>query len=113
MVAAAREFANDIGKATFKDAVCYVVQNYDAQPSKDAKQIKEKLTKQIESSVRWYATIEHMIAQGVSTFIEIGPGKALAGMVKKIDKSARIYNVYDAATLRATLASLKETAGVS
>ena len=108
MVAAAKEFSNDIGKATCKDAVCYVVQNFDAQSTKEANQIKEKLTKQIESSVRWCATIENMAAQGVDTFVEIGPGKALAGMVKKIDKSAKIFNVYDAVTLRETIASLKE-----
>jgi [acyl-carrier-protein] S-malonyltransferase len=108
MVAAAREFANDIEKASCKDAACYVVQNFDAQATKEAKAIKEKLTRQIDSSVRWCATIENMLGQGVDIFVEIGPGKALAGMVKKIDKSAKIYNVYDAATLRQTVAALKE-----
>lgn len=74
--------------------------------------MKEKLSRQMPSSVRWCETIEYMLGQGVNTFVEIGPGKALAGMVKKIDRSANVYNVSDAQTLQETLAALKETAKV-
>jgi len=75
-----------------------VVQNFDAQPTKAKDQIKTKLAKQIENPVRWCASVELMLAQGVDTFVEIGPGKVLAGTVKKIDKSAKIFNIYDGET---------------
>jgi len=113
MVAAAEEFAGELRRAKFQDAVCYVVQNYDAQPAKQADQIKAKLSKQIPSAVRWCASVEAMLTQGVDTFVEIGPGKVLTGTVKKIDKSAKFFNIYDAATLKAAIDSLKETLAVT
>ena len=87
-----------------KDAQCFVVQNYDAQPAKAQADLKRKLSKQMESPVRWCATIEYMLQQGVDTFIEIGPGKVLSGTVKKIDKNAKFFNVFDAQTLKDTIA---------
>lgn len=113
MVAAAEEFINEIARAEFSPAQCYVVQNYDAQPSKDPVAMKDKLSKQIPSAVRWCATVEYMISQGVDTFVEIGPGKVLAGTVKKIDKSAKNFNIYDVETLKATVDSLKQTLAVT
>lgn len=103
---ASKEFARALESAQLNDAQCQVVQNFDAQPSTSADQIKSKLGKQMENSVRWCATIEYMLGQGVDTFIEIGPGKALSGMVKKIDKSAKIYNISDSQTMKETLAAL-------
>jgi [acyl-carrier-protein] S-malonyltransferase len=64
------------------------------------------------SAVRWFNSIEFMLAEGVDTFIEIGPGKALAGMVKKIDRSAQVFNIYDSESLEKTLVELKQTASV-
>ena len=49
-----------------------------------------------------------MIEEGIDTFIEIGPGKVLAGLIKKIDANVNVYNVYDKASLEATVSSLKE-----
>ncbi|MBI2812529.1 MAG: ACP S-malonyltransferase [Candidatus Melainabacteria bacterium] len=106
MSAASIEFAGEIAKAQFQNASCAVVQNFDAQPSTSAAEIKEKLGRQMESAVRWCATIEYMLSQGVDTFIEIGPGKVLVGTVKKIDKSARMFNVSDSTNLKATIQEL-------
>lgn len=113
MVAAAEEFTKELSSAQFAAAQCLVVQNYDALPSKDAEAMKQKLSKQIPSAVRWCATIEYMLSQGVDTFVEIGPGKVLTGTVKKIDKSAKGFNIYDGETLRATVESLKQALAVT
>jgi len=109
MQAAAQEFALELKRAQLHDACCQVVQNFDAQPATAAGQIKEKLAKQIESAVRWCATVEYMLAQGVDTFVEIGPGKVLAGTVKKIDRQAKVHNIYDRESLQSTITALKQT----
>jgi len=106
MSAASIEFAGEINKVQFKNASCAVVQNFDAKPSTDPAEIKEKLSRQMESAVRWCPTIEYMLSQGVDTFIEIGPGKVLVGTVKKIDRSAKMFNVSDSTNLKTTIQEL-------
>jgi len=113
MSAAAQEFAHHIKNAQFSDAACQVVQNFDAQAATAAGAVKGKLEKQISSAVRWCASVEFMLAQGVHTFVEIGPGKVLAGTVKKIDKLAKVHNIYDKETLESAIAALKQTMAVT
>jgi [acyl-carrier-protein] S-malonyltransferase len=108
MKLAADEFVHHIESARFSNAAYPVVQNVDAQPSQDANVIKEKLSKQIASSVRWSQTIQYMLIQGVDTFVEIGPGKALSGMVKKLSKDAGVFSVSDMETLKAVISQLSE-----
>ena len=112
MKTAAEEFTAELSKWKLSDAVFPVVQNIDAKPAKTGSELQTKLSQQMPSAVRWCATIEFMLAEGVNTFIEIGPGKALAGMVKKIDRSAASFNVFDSESLEKTLAELKQTATV-
>lgn len=112
MKSAADEFEALVKTIDVKDAVFPVVQNVDAKPESAGSVLKEKLSRQMPSSVRWCETIEYMLSQGVDTFVEIGPGKALSGMVKKIDRAANVFNISDAQTLEETLAALKQTAGV-
>lgn len=69
------------------------VTNVTAEYITDIGKTKELLAKQISSSVRWQQSVENMIAQGVDTFVEIGPGKTLAGFIKKISRDVRIFNV--------------------
>ena len=68
--------------------------------------LKELMVQQMATSVKWEASIRQMIANGVDTFIEIGPGKTLSGFVKKIDRSVKILNVEDMDSLQKTLAAL-------
>lgn len=110
MASASFQFHSEIDKMQFKNAAFAVVQNFDAQPSTAGDEIKTKLSRQMESAVRWCATIEHMLSLGVDTFIEIGPGKVLVGTVKKIDRSAKLFNISDPATLQSTLFDLKKVA---
>lgn len=67
--------------------------NVTADYVQDAAQIKELLTRQVSSSVKWQQSIERLIADGVTTFIEIGPGKTLTGFMRKINKDVRVLNV--------------------
>ena len=69
------------------------VANVTAQYVTSAEPVKELLIKQVSSSVRWQQSVEAMIQDGVDTFIEIGPGKTLAGFMRKIDKSVKTLNV--------------------
>ena len=70
--------------------------------------IKLLLKAQVSNSVLWEDSIRRMIADGVDTFIEIGPGKALSGFMRKIDKGVRVFNVEDMASLEKTLEGIKE-----
>lgn len=75
-----------------KPQIPYVA-NATASYVTEADEVKPLLTKQVSSSVRWQQSVETMLADGVDTFIEIGPGKTLAGFMRKIDRSAKVYNV--------------------
>lgn len=75
-----------------KPEIPYVA-NVTASYVTEADEVKPLLTKQVSSSVRWQQSVETMLADGVDTFIEIGPGKTLAGFMRKIDRSAKVYNV--------------------
>ena len=66
------------------------------------------MPKQIYSSVYWTQTIQKMLEEGVDTFIEIGPGKVLAGLNKKIAPETAVYNVFDKTSLENTISALKE-----
>ena len=87
--------ARGIGKAIALElakAGNFVVINYNGSEEK-ARETKALLEKQISSSVRWQQSVENMIRQGVDTFIEIGPGRTLAGFMRKIDRNVKVYNI--------------------
>ena len=67
--------------------------NVTAQYVTDAESVKPLLEKQVSSSVRWQQSVEMMIADGVDTFIEIGPGKTLSGFMKKINRNVTVLNI--------------------
>ncbi len=101
-------FRNALATVTFVDGEFPVITNVDAQPTTKAIQFQEKLARQIPSSVRWTETMVRMKEQGIDTYVEIGPGKVLAGMVKKFHREATVYNVFDEASLAKTVDGLKE-----
>lgn len=96
---AGEEFAGFLNGFQLNDAKIPVITNVDAQITTSAADFKEKMPKQIYSSVYWTQTIQKMVAEGVDTFIEIGPGKVLAGLNKKIAPEAKVYNVFDKTSL--------------
>ena len=105
---AGKEFASFVSDFNLNDASIPVITNVDAQITTKAEDFKTKMPKQISSSVHWTQTIQKMVEEGVDTFIEIGPGKVLAGLNKKIAPEATVYNVFDKASLEVTIAALKE-----
>ena len=113
MEGAGKEFASFISNFELNNASIPVITNVDAQMTTSSEDFRTKMPKQIYSSVHWTQTIEKMVSEGVDTFIEIGPGKVLAGLNKKIAPEASVYNVFDKASLEATIEALKsELAGV-
>ena len=78
------ELAAAIDKTVFHKPICPCYQNVNALPQTDAEEIKQNLIKQLTSPVRWTATVQNMIKDGATEFIEVGPGTALQGMVKRI-----------------------------
>ena len=105
---AGREFASFVSELDLNDASSPVFTNVDAEATILGAEFKNKMPKQIYSSVQWTQSVQKMVEEGVDTFVEIGPGKVLAGLIKKIDASVSVYNVYDKASLDATVSSLKE-----
>ncbi len=105
---AGKEFESFVSDLELNNALIPVITNVDAQASTESSDFRTKMPKQIYSSVHWTQTIQKMAADGVEIFIEIGPGKVLAGLNKKIAPEASVFNVYDKASLEITVAALKD-----
>jgi [acyl-carrier-protein] S-malonyltransferase len=110
MQPAAEKLRNVLNEMNIVDAKIPLITNVLAEPVIDANLIKEKLVEQLYSPVQWEDSVLKMIALGVDTFIEIGPGKVLSGLVKKIDKSVKTFAVSDLESCYATVEALKEEA---
>jgi [acyl-carrier-protein] S-malonyltransferase len=82
------ELEKAIEATTFSQPICPVYQNVDAMPATDPAQIKANLVKQLTAPVRWTQTIQNMVKDGATEFVECGPGNVLQGLVKKIHKEA-------------------------
>lgn len=86
------ELAEAIAATEFNEGICPIYQNVTGQPVKDPEIIKANLIKQLTAPVRWTQTMENMIADGARTFIEVGPGTVLQGLVKKVNKDIEAYS---------------------
>ena len=89
----------EIDKLEFKDSKNKIVANVTAQEVHKADEIKRLLISQIESPVRWRESILYMIEKGTKTFVEIGPGKVLSGMIKRIDKNVNVVSINESEDL--------------
>lgn len=107
MKPAAEKFDQVLSELSFNDASIPVIANVTAQPVVSHEEIKALLVKQLFSPVRWEESVRTMIQNGVTTFVEIGPGKVLTGLVKKIDRSVTVYNIFDLESLNVTVDKLK------
>lgn len=104
---ASEEFFNTIKNVDIKELNKVVYSNVKGLPYEKEDDVKELLKRHIRTSVLFEKTINHMIDSGVDTFIEVGPGKALRGFVKKINKSASLLNVEDMDSLKNTIDKIK------
>ena len=84
---------NLITETEFKDPIINIVSNVTANPLNKSDEIKKLLIDQIEKPVRWRESINNMIKLGISSFIEMGPGKVLSGLVKRIDRNVKLNQV--------------------
>ena len=108
MQPAAAGLAPAVAAADITNAAIPVIGNIDALPLTDAGAIREELTQQIASSVQWTRTIELLVSLGITTFLEIGPGQALTGMVKRIAKGTTTLNVSNVEDIQKVVGIIRE-----
>ncbi len=104
MKPAQERLALDLQRLAFNKPEIPVVANVDAALVNDADSGREALLRQVTGSVRWDQSIQQLIAQGVETFVEVGQGKVLRGLMRQIDKTKTALNVEDEASLQKTIA---------
>ncbi len=105
---AGKKLGEVLEKVEVSDPAIPYVANVNASYVTSKDQVKELLERQVSSSVRWQQSVEAMIADGVDTFIEIGPGKTLAGFMKKINRGAKTLNVETIQDVDKVVEALKE-----
>jgi len=92
--------AEIIAPLSFGEPVIPIIANTTAQPLTTAELIKEELLRQLCNCIQWQPSVEYMVNDGVSTFIEIGPGRVLTGLIKRINKNVKIVNIGDVNAIR-------------
>jgi [acyl-carrier-protein] S-malonyltransferase len=99
MAPAARAVATELTRIPIETPAFPIVANVDARPNAEAARIKDLLVRQVDGVVRWEESVRAMVAAGVTHALEIGPGKVLAGLVKRIAKDVKVLSVGDAASV--------------
>jgi len=90
-----------ISKVNFRTPEVPIVVNSTAQPVTTAEGVKEELLRQLCNCVQWQPSVEYMVEEGVSTFIEIGPGQVLSGLIKRISNKVQVLNMSDPESIKA------------
>lgn len=103
MASAQPKLKTVLANVIFNEPEVEVISNFTAEPHGAIEEIRQKLVAQVTSSVRWEASMRYLLAQGFTRFIELGPGTAISGFMKRIDKNAQVLNVADVASLEATV----------
>ncbi|MEL7562326.1 ACP S-malonyltransferase [Dehalogenimonas sp. 4OHTPN] len=100
MAPAAEGLSKVVERLNFKDTAVPIVANTTGLPITGAEDIRAELLKQLTTSVYWQRSVEYMIGAGVSTFIEIGPGKVLSGLVRRINRDVKTINISEAQAIK-------------
>jgi [acyl-carrier-protein] S-malonyltransferase len=108
MIPAQERLARDLAALSFAPPAVPLVNNVDAAVIRAADACRDGLVRQVSGTVRWQEAVERLVREGVDTFVEVGPGTVLSGLVKKIDKTVRVLSVEDPVSLEATTAALQE-----
>lgn len=103
MASASEGLAEELKDYTFTQPKYTLYSNVTGRPYEDVGRYADLLARQVISPVRWQAIVEHLIQSGVDTFIEVGPGNTLAGLIGKINPTVKTYNVDSAESLSATI----------
>ncbi len=102
------DFAGFVSELSINDAIIPVITNVDAKITTSKEEFVKKMPEQIYSSVYWTQSVQELQKNGVDTILEIGPGKVLAGLIKKIAPEIKVINIYDSKSLNVFLESLQE-----
>ncbi len=113
MKPAEARLAPDLRALVVSDPDVPVVANVDAEPKRTGLEATEALIRQVSAPVLWEAVVRRLIADGVTSFVEVGPGRVLSGLIRATDKSVRVANVQDPKSLVAVEAMLDEAGTVS
>jgi [acyl-carrier-protein] S-malonyltransferase len=106
MMPAQERLAGDLSNVTFDELRTPLITNVDAAQIRSGTEARDALIRQVSSPVRWQESMELLISEGVETFVEVGPGKVLSGLLRQIKRDARSVNVETAETLRAARTAL-------
>ena len=106
MMPAQEKLADDLAKLEYGNFEVPIVHNINALANDDSGKVENALTQQVSSPVLWLQSVRFLIGQGVDTFIEVGPGKVLSGLVRQIDRDVRVFNIENSESLGNTLDSL-------
>lgn len=101
MESAAEEFAASVAATPIQTPLVPVISNVTATPLASAREIQQDLVAQLTSSVQWLRSIEYIVAQGATDFVELGPKDVLAGLIRRIDKGVHAVSVGDVASVKA------------
>jgi [acyl-carrier-protein] S-malonyltransferase len=108
MAPAAERLEADLRAATFHALRVPLVTNTDAEITTDGNEARESLIRQVTLPVRWEESVRELVDQGVNTFVEVGPGRVLTGLLRQIDRSVHVFNVEDEKSLHSTLERLAQ-----
>jgi [acyl-carrier-protein] S-malonyltransferase len=106
MLPAQEKLAQDLAKISFADLKFPIIENVSAESNTKGERVCKALTEQVSRPVRWAQSVENLINEDVETFIEVGAGKVLSGLVRQINRDVRCLNVENTESLRNTLQSL-------
>jgi len=108
MKPAAERLEADLRATAFHTLRVPLVNNADAELTTSGDEARESLVRQVTLPVRWEESVRELIDQGVNTFVEVGPGRVLTGLLRQIDRSIHVFNVEDEKSLRSTLEKLAQ-----
>ena len=112
MASAQPKLQTELARVALKPPAVTVVSNVTAQPHEGKESIRARLVEQVTSPVRWEDSIRYLLEQGFTRFIEMGPGTALSGFMKRIARSAEVLNVADVSSLESTVRTLERPPAV-
>jgi [acyl-carrier-protein] S-malonyltransferase len=106
MLPAQERLAFDLESVSFHDLSVPLVTNVDAAPNKAGNVARESVVRQVSAPVRWLQSMQLLIREGVDTFVDVGPGKVLSGLMRQISREVKCFNIEDTASLKAASANL-------
>jgi [acyl-carrier-protein] S-malonyltransferase len=107
MMPAQEQLSDDLDSIGYSNFEFPIVHNVDAAVNNGSERVRESLTRQVSAPVRWLQSVETLIGEGVDTFVEVGPGKVLSGLLKQINRDVRIMNVENSESLSSTKETLQ------